>query len=64
MEAKEPTADPFDALNQIEQVRADAARTIAEAEELCQREQETLTALRAEQIRLRFLVRVHNSGRH
>ncbi len=57
MEVKEPTADLFDAL-------ADAARTIAEAEELCQRVQETLTFLRAEQIRLRFLVRVHNSGRH
>ncbi len=59
--AKELTTDPVRALNQIEQVRADAARAIAEAEALCRRMRETLVVLGAERPRFQVrLLRVRN----
>ncbi len=54
--AKELTPDPGGPLNQIERVRADAAKAIAEAEALCKRMRETLTVLRAEQPRFQMRV--------
>ncbi len=53
--AKELTPERGGALNQIEQVRADAAKAIAEAEALCKRMREALAALQAERPRLRVL---------
>ncbi len=54
--AKELPTKQGGALTQIEQVRADAARAIAVAQELCRQMQETLAVLRAQ--RPRFQVRV------
>ncbi len=70
MDAEELAAPPFDSMNHIEQVRADAGRAIATAEALRKRVRESVAVLRQgrgrlqeERSRLRSLAHDRNSGR-